>query len=92
MDVVRLEKKLLTPFFNITHPRTDQRLSYISSKEDNQTIYNLLKKGAIDLAISNYPVKFDEVKNIADAQKTMPPKSTYIEPKLRGGMIIQKYT
>ena len=43
------------------------------------------------MVISNYPVTFDEVKKVADAQKTMPPKSTYIEPKLRGGMIIQKY-
>ncbi len=91
LDVIILEKKFLIPYLGIHHPRTDQRLSYISSKEENQVIYNLLKKGTIDMVISNYPVTFDEVKKVADAQKTMPPKSTYIEPKLRGGMIIQKY-
>ena len=33
----------------------------------------------------------EEIKNIADAQKTMPPKSTWIEPKLPTGMIIQRF-
>jgi uncharacterized protein (DUF1015 family) len=43
------------------------------------------------MVISNFPISFEEVKQVADANKTMPPKSTYIEPKLRGGMIIQKF-
>jgi uncharacterized protein (DUF1015 family) len=51
----------------------------------------LLNAGDIDMVISNFPISFSEVKQVADANKTMPPKSTYIEPKLRGGMIIQKF-
>ena len=34
------------------------------------------------------PVSIDELKNIADAGLVMPPKSTYIEPKIRSGLTI----
>ena len=91
LDVSILEKNFFIHIMDIHHPRTDQRLSYISSTEDFNSIKRLLLNGDIDMIISNYPISFDEVKKVADANRTMPPKSTYIEPKLRGGMIVQKF-
>ncbi|NUM32488.1 MAG: DUF1015 domain-containing protein [Bacteroidetes bacterium] len=91
LDVSILEKYLLKPVFEINHPRTDKRLSFVASTEDIEKSLNLLSHGSIDYIISNYPVSFNEVKEIADSNKVMPPKSTYIEPKLRGGLIIQKF-
>jgi uncharacterized protein (DUF1015 family) len=37
-------------------------------------------------------VGVDQLKNVADAHGVMPPKSTYIEPKLRSGLIIYPIT
>lgn len=91
LDVTHLENKILKPILHIIHPRTDHRLSYMSSQENIENVYNALQSGEIDMVISNFPVSFEEVKHVADANKTMPPKSTYIEPKLRGGLIIQKF-
>ena len=34
------------------------------------------------------PVSFEQLTAVADAGGTMPPKSTYIEPKLRSGITI----
>ncbi|MFM9943850.1 MAG: DUF1015 family protein [Bacteroidia bacterium] len=91
LDVSILEKKFFMPIMNIHHPRTDHRLSYIASSQDFNSLKQWLVNGDIDMVISNFPISFDEVKQVADANKTMPPKSTYIEPKLRGGMIVQKF-
>ncbi len=91
LDVSLLESRFFKPIMGIEHPRTDHRLSYISSLEDMNHIKELLHNKDIDMIISNFPISFDEVKKVADANKSMPPKSTYIEPKLRGGMIIQQY-
>jgi uncharacterized protein (DUF1015 family) len=33
-------------------------------------------------------VSFEELKAVADSGGTMPPKSTYIEPKLRSGLTV----
>lgn len=91
LDVTLLENKILKPILHIIHPRTDQRLSYVSSQENIENVYKALQNRETDMVISNFPVPFEEVKKVADAGKTMPPKSTYIEPKLRGGMIIQPF-
>ena len=91
LDVSILEKKFFIPIMDIHHPRTDHRLSYIASSQDFKPMKKLLINGDIDMVIANFPISFEEVKQVADANKTMPPKSTYIEPKLRGGMIIQKF-
>jgi len=37
------------------------------------------------------PITVDEMKAIADEGLTMPPKSTYIEPKLRSGVTIYEF-
>lgn len=92
LDVTILENYLLKPVFEIHHPRTDKRLSFIASTDNIEKTLKLLSNGSIDYIISNYPVSFNEVKEIADSNKVMPPKSTYIEPKLRGGLIIQRFS
>jgi uncharacterized protein (DUF1015 family) len=38
-------------------------------------------------AFSIYPVTMDQLFNIADSGKVMPPKSTWFEPKLRDGLL-----
>ena len=34
------------------------------------------------------PIDISQIKKVADNKLSMPPKSTYIEPKLRSGLII----
>jgi uncharacterized protein (DUF1015 family) len=35
-----------------------------------------------------YPTNMAEIKTIADSNLIMPPKSTYIEPKFRSGLVV----
>jgi len=35
-----------------------------------------------------YPHVFEEVKKVSNSKKSMPPKSTWIEPKLRSGLTV----
>jgi len=40
------------------------------------------------VAFALYPTSIDELMAIADAGKTMPPKSTWFEPKLKSGLVV----
>jgi uncharacterized protein (DUF1015 family) len=42
------------------------------------------------LAFAMYPTSLNELMDIADAGKVMPPKSTWFEPKLLSGLFIHK--
>ena len=41
------------------------------------------------VAFALYPVTINELLDVADEGKVMPPKSTWFEPKLRSGLIVR---
>jgi len=87
LDVDLLEKEILVPCFKVEDSRTDERLDYVAGNEDFHAEEYAKRYDAV---FTLYSVSFDSVKIIADANKTMPAKSTYILPKLRSGLIIQE--
>ena len=46
--------------------------------------------GEMRCALALYPVSMQQIMDIADSGKIMPPKATWFEPKLRSGLIIHK--
>jgi uncharacterized protein (DUF1015 family) len=44
------------------------------------------KTGDATVAFALYPVSLQQLIDIADSGKVMPPKSTWFEPKLRDGL------
>ena len=47
-----------------------------------------LVDGGCAVAFAMYPTTLDDLMDIADAGETMPPKSTWFEPKLRSGLFV----
>lgn len=88
LDVSIVEEFILKRIFNITDSKTDKRLSFIDGSRGLLTIQNAVDNGDFDLAITLFPTSIDEVKQVADQNLIMPPKSTWIEPKIRTGLII----
>ena len=43
------------------------------------------------VSFSMYSTEINDIMNIADSGNTMPPKSTWFEPKPRSGMFIHKF-
>ena len=44
-----------------------------------------------EINIFNLIQTIEELKKVADISSSMPPKSTWIEPKLRSGLIVYEY-
>ena len=81
---------ILKDILNIKTIRNN-KIEYIKG---NQTIDYLKKKvdqNKLSMAIELYPHKINEITTMADLGETMPPKSTWIEPKLRSGLTIYEY-
>ncbi len=83
LDVSRLQDGVLGPLFGIADPRTDHRLHYVAGG------------GSIDpdhhhclACFLLYPPAVADVMRVADAGLVMPPKSTWFEPKVRGGLFV----
>lgn len=88
LDAARLSACVLGPVLGITDLRTDQRVRFTPGTMGTAELDRMVQAGEAAVAFHLYPVSFEELKAVADEGGTMPPKSTYIEPKLRSGMLV----
>lgn len=88
LDTQILYKTILEPILGIQDLRNDKRISYGSGKHNLLKMKDLIDSGDFAVGFSLVPITVEEIKAIADAHLVMPPKSTYIEPKLRSGLTI----
>lgn len=89
LDVSILQKNLLHPILGIEDPRTDQRIDFVGGIRGLEELERRVNEG-FAVAFSMFPTTMDDLIDIADAGKVMPPKSTWFEPKLRSGLFIHK--
>ena len=89
LDVSILQEKVLTPILGIEDPRTDQRISFVGGSHKAAELTTIADKTG-GVAFVMYPTSMEDLMEIADESKLMPPKSTWFEPKLRSGLFIHK--
>ncbi len=89
LDVQILEDYLLKPVFNIMNSKTDERLSFVDGTKGLAFLEERVNKGKADIAFTLFPTEIEQVMAVADIRATMPPKSTWIEPKMRTGFVVQ---
>eukprot|EP00831_Metopus_contortus_P008829 TRINITY_DN13402_c0_g1_i2.p1 TRINITY_DN13402_c0_g1~~TRINITY_DN13402_c0_g1_i2.p1 ORF type:complete len:482 (-),score=80.18 TRINITY_DN13402_c0_g1_i2:158-1603(-) len=87
LDTSILQDYLLAPVLAIGDPRKDKRIDFVGGIRGMAELEKRSK--TIDkVAFSLFPTTLNQLMNIADAGKIMPPKSTWFEPKLRSGFIV----
>ncbi len=89
LDVSLLQDYLLQPVLGIEDPRVDKRIDFIGGIRG---LKELERRVAEDMtvAFSLYPTSIEELFEVSDAGKLMPPKSTWFEPKLRSGLFLHR--
>ncbi len=88
LDTQLLSELILTPILGIEDLRKDKRIYFMEGPKGTEALKKEVLKYKQGVAFGLFPIPAQEVKNIADANKTMPPKSTWVEPKLRSGLVV----
>lgn len=91
LDVYQAEKQILEPILRVSDSSSDERMSFLRGDTDLGELREQLEAGTIQLALALAPCTLDEVKRVGDQGLIMPPKSTWIEPKMQTGMITQLF-
>lgn len=91
LDTHILYKTILEPILGIQDLRNDQRIDYSHGKNDLVNIKTKVDNGEFTVGFGLVPITVEEIKKIADESLTMPPKSTFITPKLRSGVTIYEF-
>ncbi|WP_126992728.1 DUF1015 domain-containing protein [Thermosipho globiformans] len=88
LDVAILQDNLLNPILGIENPRTDKRINFVGGIKGVEELQRLVDSGEYTVAFALYPTSIEELLQVADEGKIMPPKSTWFEPKLKSGIIV----
>jgi uncharacterized protein (DUF1015 family) len=91
LDAAILTEKLLAPILNIHDLKTDKRIGFVPGIKGSQQLKKMVDEGKFAVAFGLYPVTMDHLKWIADTNNIMPPKSTWVEPKMRSGLVVYSF-
>lgn len=89
LDVAILQNNLLSPILNIGDPRTDKRIDFIGGIRGMKELERRANSD-MKIAFSMYATTMQDIIDVADMGRVMPPKSTWFEPKLRSGLFIHE--
>ena len=91
LDAEILYRTILKPILGIKNLRKSKRIGYSHGKNDVFKLKEKVDSGDYKVAFGLVPATIEQLKAIADANLQMPPKSTYVEPKLRSGLIMYEF-
>lgn len=88
LDTFILTENILSPILRITDIKNDKRIDFIHGQKGIKSLQAAVDSGRMQVAFGLYPLTMKQIKKVADAGLTMPPKSTWTEPKLRSALTI----
>ncbi|MBR1645103.1 MAG: DUF1015 domain-containing protein [Alloprevotella sp.] len=90
LDVDISSRLILDELLGIKDLRSDKRIDFVGGLRGLGELKRRVDSGEMKMALALYPVTMQQIMNIADSGKIMPPKATWFEPKLRSGLVIHK--
>ena len=91
LDAEILNYVVFEPLFGITDLKTDKRIRFIAGLSGMEGIQKIVDDGRAKAGFALFPITTEQIKDVANSGEIMPPKSTWIEPKLRSGLIIYEF-
>jgi uncharacterized protein (DUF1015 family) len=90
IDAKWLGEEIIERLMGINDPRTNPNLKYIPG---TITRDDLIEKtsGGSNIVFGLHPIPIELITSIADAGGYLPPKSTWVEPKIRSGLFVYEF-
>ena len=90
LDVDISSRLILDEILDIKDLRSSNRIDFVGGLRGLGELKRRVDSGEMRMALALYPVTMQQIMDIADSGKIMPPKATWFEPKLRSGLVIHQ--
>ncbi len=90
LDVDISSRLILDDILGIKDLRSSNRIDFVGGLRGLEELKRRVDNGEMRMALALYPVSMQQIIDIADSGKIMPPKATWFEPKLRSGLVVHK--
>ena len=90
LDATILNELVLGNILGIKDVRADTRIKYIEGVASLDHFMLQCQKNELSFGFLLYPVDIDDLIKVADKKMVMPPKSTWFEPRMKNGLLVQE--
>ena len=90
LDVDISSRLILEDILQLGDLRSSKRIDFVGGLRGLGELKRRVDSGEMRAALALYPVNMQQIMDIADSGKIMPPKATWFEPKLRSGLVVHK--
>lgn len=91
IDTQVLNEKVWRALFGITDIRHDRRVQYLDAAKGLTALAQKVAEQPNRIGFCLYPVAFQDLQTIVTSGKTLPPKSTWFEPRMKNGLLVKSY-
>jgi len=88
LDAEWLSTEILRGVFGVVDERHEKQLSYAEGSTNADSIVEQVDSGKAHVAFLLHPISAETLMKVFEEGRSLPPKSTYILPKLRSGLVI----
>lgn len=90
-DTFLLNEYVLKNIVGIEDVRDDIRVRYIDGVVGIAGLEELVAKSENRVGFCMFPISVEDLKEIADKGLTLPPKSTWFEPRVKNGFLVKEF-
>ena len=91
LDAELLNEHIFKEVMGIKDVRFDSRIQYLGGAQNSKQVKAQILKNDYAIAFMLYPVQPEELMELADNNETLPPKSTWFEPRIKNAIIAQEF-
>lgn len=89
LDADILNEVVLQPLLKVQDLRKTDRIKYIDGQSEVSDLEQVLRASSNSLLFCLFPINWSEMVQWADQDKTLPPKSTWFEPRMKNGLVVK---
>ena len=91
LDINILNQYCLKPILGIQDVNNDERIRFIAGCHGLETLEKKVNDNPDSVAFSLFPTHIDDVIEVANQNLTMPPKTTWFDPKPLDGLVVYEF-
>lgn len=89
LDATLLNELVFRDILGIADARTNTRITYVDGAKGLAGVRKTVNEKSGRIGFALYPVLFKDMMRMADFGESLPPKSTYFEPRMKSGMLVK---
>lgn len=89
LDADILNEVVLQPLLKVEDLRKTDRIKYIDGQSEIPALERMLRASSNSLLFCLFPIDWTEMVQWANEDQTLPPKSTWFEPRMKNGLVVK---